>query len=75
MKEPQPEQIVQERKDATTCMAIGASVGVLGAASAVLAGAVCPLCFFVAPGLIGVGAYKRAKASKKLQEIDQAKRS
>lgn len=73
MKIDKPEHLEQERKEATTCMTIGAGVGVLGAASALLAGAVCPLCFFVAPGLIGVGAYKRAKASKKLKELEQAK--
>jgi hypothetical protein len=54
-----------EKKDANVCMALGAGVGTLGAISAAITGAVCPLCIFVAPGLLGVGAYKRWKASKK----------
>lgn len=53
------QQANSDRQDGNTCIALGAGVGVLGAASAVLAGAVCPLCYFVAPGLIGLGAYKR----------------
>lgn len=53
------EEIDKEKKDANTCMALGAGVGILGAASAALAGAVCPLCIFIAPGLVGFGAYKR----------------
>lgn len=51
----------KERRDANTCMALGAGVGVLGSASAAITGAMCPLCIFVAPGLIGYGAYKRWK--------------
>ena len=53
------EEIDKGKKDANTCMALGAGVGILGAASAALAGAVCPLCIFIAPGLVGYGAYKR----------------
>ena len=62
------EEIIPEEneiKEANTCMALGAGVGVLGTASALLAGAVCPLCIFIAPGLVGVGAYKRWKLSRK----------
>jgi len=55
----------KDKDDANTCMALGASVGVIGTASAVIAGAVCPLCFFIAPGLVGYGAYKRWKSSSK----------
>ncbi len=53
-----------DKKDANTCMALGAGVGALGAASAALVGAVCPLCIFIAPGLVGYGAYKRWKISQ-----------
>ena len=59
------EAINRDKKDANTCMALGAGVGILGAASAALAGAVCPLCIFIAPGLVGYGAYKRWTAGDK----------
>jgi uncharacterized membrane protein YebE (DUF533 family) len=55
----------KDKKDANICMALGAGVGVLGTASAALAGAVCPLCVFIAPGLVGYGAYRRWKSSDK----------
>ena len=57
-----PEQSLQE---ANTCIALGAGVGLLGAAAATVAGAVCPICVVVAPGLIGYGAYARRKARRK----------
>ncbi len=41
------------------CMAIGAGVGGLGAAATLAFGAICPLCFFVAPALVGAGLVKR----------------
>ena len=57
-----------DKKDANTCIALGAGVGILGTASAALAGAVCPICLVVAPGLLGYGAYKRWKyADKKVK--------
>lgn len=61
---PTVEEGSKEKKDANTCMALGVGVGALGAASAALSGAVCPLCIFIAPGLLGYGAYKRWKASQ-----------
>jgi hypothetical protein len=57
------EKINKDKKDANTCMALGVGVGAIGAASAALAGAVCPLCIFIAPGLVGFGAFKRWRAS------------
>ena len=54
-----------DKKDANTCIALGAGVGILGAASAALSGAVCPLCVVIAPGLVGYGAYKRWKSGTK----------
>ena len=53
----------KDKKDANTCMALGVGVGALGAASAALSGAVCPLCIFIAPALVGYGAYRRWKAA------------
>ncbi len=58
-------ETTKEKNDANVCMALGAGVGTLGAVSAAITGAVCPLCLFVAPGLLGVGAYKRWRASKR----------
>lgn len=54
----------KDKQEANTCMALGAGVGILGAASTVIAGTVCPLCIFIAPGLVGYGAYKRWKSSE-----------
>ncbi len=61
----------KDKDDANTCIALGAGVGIVGAASAAFAGAVCPLCIFIAPGLVGYGAYRRWKsdAKRKNQEI------
>lgn len=52
------------RKEGNQCIALGAGVGGLGAAAAVVFGATCPLCFVVAPGLVGVGLYRRAMAKR-----------
>ncbi len=68
------EKIKKDKQDANICIGLGAGVGIAGAASALIAGAVCPLCVFVAPGLIGVGAYKRWKAnSKSAKEAPETK--
>lgn len=56
------DQATKGKKDANACMALGVGVGALGAASATLTGAICPLCIFIAPGLLGYGAYRRWKA-------------
>ena len=50
------------------CMAIGAGVGGLGAAATLAFGAICPLCFFVAPALVGVGLVKRILEKRKLSK-------
>lgn len=59
-----PETNTHELKEADTCIALGAGVGILGAGAAAATGAVCPLCILIAPGLVGFGAYRRWKASK-----------
>lgn len=46
-------------KEGNTCIGLGIGVGALGAGSAILSGAVCPLCYVVAPALIGVGIIRR----------------
>jgi uncharacterized membrane protein YebE (DUF533 family) len=57
------------KNEATVCMALGAGVGTLGAASALVTGAVCPLCIFIAPGLVGFGAYRRWQAARMMRRM------
>lgn len=59
MVEKITDQDSETEREANTCIALGAGVGILGATSAVLVGAVCPLCIFVSPGLIGYGVFKK----------------
>lgn len=40
------------------------SVGVIGAVSALVGGALCPVCVVAAPALVGAGAYKRWRAKR-----------
>ena len=53
---------LEERKEADACIALGAGVAIFGAGAAAVTGAVCPLCVFIAPGLVGYGSYKKWKA-------------
>ena len=41
----------------------GVGVGLAGAASLALIGTTCPLCFVVAPAMVGLGVWKRHRAS------------
>jgi len=54
-----------ERAEGTRLIASGVGLGALGAASAVVLGATCPLCVVGAPALVGWGFYKRWKANGK----------
>jgi hypothetical protein len=54
-----------ERKDANSLLGMGIGVGAFGAASALLLGAVCPLCVVVAPALVGAGVYKRVRCKRR----------
>ena len=56
---PKVDAVNKVTKDANTCMTLGIGVGAMGAASAALSGAVCPLCVFIAPALVAYGAYRR----------------
>ena len=60
------QQIQQELRDAGSCLAMGAGVGTVGTASALLLGATCPICVVMAPALIGMGLVKGYAARKKL---------
>jgi hypothetical protein len=48
-----------ELREANSCMALGAGLGVAGTGTALLAGATCPLCVVIAPALFGFGVWKR----------------
>lgn len=54
-----------EHAEGTRLIASGIGLGALGAASAVVLGATCPLCVVGAPALVGFGFYKRWKANRK----------
>lgn len=54
----------KEFQDANSLLALGTGLGALGAGTALLVGATCPLCAIVAPALIGVGVWKRMSASR-----------
>ena len=53
-----------DRVEGNRLIVSGAGLGALGAASAVVLGATCPLCVVGAPALVGFGFYKRWRASK-----------
>jgi hypothetical protein len=53
-----------QRREANTCIALGAGIGALGAAGVMLSGAVCTACVVVAPGLVAIGAFKRWRIAK-----------
>jgi hypothetical protein len=55
----------KEIKEENSCIALGVGVAGLGTAAAAVAGAVCPICFVVAPGLIGAGLTKKVLRRRK----------
>ncbi len=64
------QQIQQELRDAGSCLAMGAGVGTVGTASALLLGATCPICVVMAPALIGMGLVKGYAARRKRAAIN-----
>jgi hypothetical protein len=48
-------------RESTELLLAGAGIGTLGAISAVVGAAVCPICVVATPALIGAGLYKRWK--------------
>lgn len=57
-----------QKKEGEGHIKFGIGVGAFGAGSLALIGATCPLCFFVAPAMVGVGIWKRHNAKCKLAE-------
>lgn len=55
----------QTQTDANTMILGGLGIGAFGVISAVIGGAVCPVCVVAAPALLGIGAYKRWKGAKR----------
>ena len=68
------QQIQQELRDAGSCLAMGAGVGTVGTASALLLGATCPICVVMAPALIGLGLVKgyAARTKRAAMSIEDA---
>ena len=64
----------REVKEANTCIALGAGVGALGATAAAITGVVCPLCIFIAPGLVGVGVVKKIRDRRRRTLANEALR-
>lgn len=60
----------REKKAANEFLAMGLSVGAVGAAGAVLLGATCPLCVVATPALLGVGLLRRARAARMAARAD-----
>lgn len=55
----------KEKRDANTMMVTGAGIGVFGAVAAAIGGAVCPVCVVAAPALLGVGAFRRWRNTRR----------
>jgi hypothetical protein len=62
LSQPETTPPQEELLDAKTCLIAGAGIGAFGAASALTAGAVCPLCLIATPALLGLGAYKHYRS-------------
>lgn len=60
----------EQKKEGEGHIKFGVGVGAFGAGSLALIGATCPLCFFVAPAMVGVGIWKRQQAKKQLAQCE-----
>jgi hypothetical protein len=63
-------QATEDMNNAKAALAMGAGVGAVGTASALLIGATCPICVVMAPALIGMGLIKGYSARKKLKAVN-----
>lgn len=57
----------QQKKEGEGHIKFGVGVGLFGAGSLAIIGATCPLCFVVAPAMVGLGAVKRHRAKRALR--------
>lgn len=60
-----------EAREANRLISSGVILGIVGAASAVVLGATCPLCVVGAPALVGWGAYERYRAARRGESSDR----
>ena len=58
------EACAAEAREGTRLMVSGVGLGAIGAASAAVLGATCPVCVVGAPALVGWGAYRRWRARR-----------
>ena len=70
-RDPPPDEALDEeirrarsetRAEANRMIGMGVGIGALGAATAFVAGAVCPACVVAASALVGLGLYRRRRA-------------
>ena len=54
-----------DTRDANRTMLAGVGIGVLGVVTAAIGGAVCPVCVIAAPAIVGVGAFRRWRGSRR----------
>ena len=52
----------RKHDEGTGHIKFGVGIGLAGATSLALIGTTCPLCFFVAPAMVGLGVWKRHTA-------------
>lgn len=64
------EQAETDLKEGAGHVKFGFGVGAASAASLLLIGTTCPLCYFVAPAMVAVGIHKRHKAKKTLEALN-----
>lgn len=58
-------ETAQALSEANQCIALGVGVGGLGTAASLALGATCPLCFVVAPALVGAGVVRRVAVKRR----------
>ncbi len=61
---PQGESVDEKKRDANVMMISGLGIGAFGVVAAAIGGAVCPVCVVAAPALLGVGAFRRWRATR-----------
>jgi hypothetical protein len=63
-------------RESTELLVAGLGIGTLGAVSAIVGAAVCPICVVATPALLGVGLYKRWRehAAESAPPVEPAER-
>ncbi|QED29160.1 hypothetical protein FRD01_18315 [Microvenator marinus] len=63
------EELETQLKEGTGHVKFGVGVGAVSAASLLILGTTCPLCYFVAPAMVAAGVHKRRKAKQELEKM------